>query len=96
MKLKESIAQEVIYNLSVLYKILLITGVFLFFASVLMIAFNLFDSNILPENEFISDNTLLTSLFTSVLFIIISFIFRYFRNTIQVKTRSFRTENCRR
>ena len=96
MKLKESIAQEVIYNLSVLYKILLITGVFLFFASVLIIAFNLFDSNILPENGFISDNTLLTSLFTSVLFIIISFIFRYFRNTIRVKTRSFRTENCRR
>jgi hypothetical protein len=96
MELKESIAQEVIYSLSVLYKTLLITGVFLFFSSALMIVLNLLASNISTENEFISDSTLLTLFVTSLLFVISGFVSRYFRNIVRVKTRPFRTEHCRR
>lgn len=93
MELKETIAQEIIYNLSVLYKVLLISGLFMFFSSALLYLFNL---NILPENKFISDSVLHTALITSGLSIIISMIFMYFRNIVRAKTRKFRTEQCRR
>jgi hypothetical protein len=96
MELKESIAQEVIYSLSVLYKTLLIVGTFLFIASILMTALYLLNSNISLENEYISDSTLQILLVTSILFMVTSVIFRYFRNIVRVKTRPFRTERCRR
>ena len=92
MKLRETIAQEVIYNLSVLYKVLLVTGFLIFFYSVFMYLLN---SNISTENEFISESIMKTSFITSVLSIIISMIFMCIRNIVRIKTRKFRTKHCR-
>jgi len=92
MKLRETIAQEVIYNLSVSYKVLLVTGGFLFFFSVFMYLLN---SNVFSENALISDSIIKTSFITSVLSIITSMIFIYFRNLVRTKTRKFRTKHCR-
>ena len=92
MKLRETIAQEIIYSLSVLYKVLLVTGFFLFFSSIFMCLLN---SNISTGNVFISESIMKTSFMTSVLFIITSMIFMCFRNIIRTKTRKFRTEHCR-
>jgi len=92
MELRETIAQEVIYNLSVMYKVLLVTGVFLLFSSFIMYLLN---SSIALENAFISDSIMNTSFNTSVLSIIISMIFMCFRNIVRIKTRKFRTKHCR-
>ena len=92
MELRETIAQEVIYNLSVLYKVILFIGFILFVSSVFIYLLN---SSISPENAFISESTMKTSFITSVLSIIISMIFMYFRNIVRIKTRKFRTKHCR-
>jgi hypothetical protein len=92
MELRETIAQEVIYNLSVLYKVLLVTGVFLLFTSAFMYLLN---SNISSGNEFISESTMQTSFITSVLYIATSIVFMCFRNIVRIKTRKFRTKHCR-
>lgn len=96
MEIKEHIAQEAIYSLSVLYKILLGIGVFLFLSSIFMTLLYLLDSTIATQDKFISDVTLQKSFSISVFVSIAAIIFRFFRNTVRVKTRPYRSRRCRR
>jgi len=92
MELKETIAQEVIYNLSILYKVLLVTGIFLLFASFIMYLLN---SSISLESAFTSNSILKTSFTSSIFYIMTSLIFMCIRNIVRIKTRKFRKMHCR-
>lgn len=99
MERKETIAQEAIYSLSVLYKILLSVGIFLLLSTMMMAFLSLFDSydlTLSSPGEFISKMALQRAFFLSIFLIVISLIFRFFRNIVRVKTRPFRTRRCKR
>jgi hypothetical protein len=96
MEIKESIAQEAIYNLSVMYKVLLGMGVFLFISSIFMALLYLLEPNISAQDDFISESTLQKSFAISALLTIAAIIFRFFRNIVRVKTRPFRTKRSKR
>lgn len=96
MEIKEHIAQEAIYNLSVLYKVLLGIGIFMFCSSTFMTLLYLLDSTTVTQDKFITDITLQKSFSISVFLTLAAIIFRFFRNKVRVKTRPYRKERCRR
>ena len=95
MELKESVAHRVIYGLSMIYKLSLLAGVLLFIVAAFMAVLAIPDSDSLLYNESISDDVLGYSFVISFFLVMISFVFRYLRETVRVKTRKFRKTRCR-